>query len=141
MKEGIKTNNNPQLQFTGKTIDVETVAKITGLINSIMDKRLNKKWKRIGVMVHEPVENQIPVEQVHKIWNTDYVASIKSPDGLPCLPAGTLCPPGSRLIEVSYISRLSGGMGSYHQFYGYFVSAVLSPGDNMIVDARIEEAY
>lgn len=130
-----------QPQFTGQKTDSAAEGKITGLINNIPDKRLNKKWKRVEVMIHPVLETPTAIEQAHKVWNTDYVDRVESPEGLPRLPNGTLCPPGSRLIEVSCISRLSGGMGSYYQFDGQFLSLVLAPDLDSILDARIEKAY
>lgn len=130
-----------QPQFTGQKTNPETEGKITHLVRGITDKRLDKKWKRVEVMIHPILETPTAVEHTHTVWNADHVSSVKSPEGLPCLPNGTLCPPGSRLIEVSYISRLSGGMGSYHQFDGYFVSLVLAPDLASILDARMEKAY
>ena len=129
-----------QPHFTGERTNPETEGKITQLVRGITDKRLNKKWKRVEEMLHPMLEVPTVVERTHKVWNTDFFARIESPEGLPRLPNGTLCPIGSRLIEVSYISRLSGGMGSYHQFDGYFVSLVLAPELASTLDARIEKA-
>ncbi len=130
-----------QLRFTGHDTDPETADSIARLILRIPDERLDKEWKRVEAVIHPPAETDTALEQMHKVWNSDHVAAVKSPEGSPRLPRGAQCPAGSLLVEVSYISRPSGGMGSYHQFDGYFVSLVLAPKATAILDARIEKAY
>lgn len=93
------------------------------------------------VLVHAPVPVETAVESLHGVWNPDHVPRMEAPEGLPRLPSGTPCPRGCWRVEVNYVSRRSGGMGSYHQFDGYFVSLVLSPDLGHVLDARMEKAY
>lgn len=129
------------LLFTGSPVDLQGQDKIRTLLAGIDDARLERKFKWIEVCVHPALENDKSVEHVHTVWNVSYFAEVESPDGLPRLPQGAPCPRGSSLVEVSFISRRSGGMGSYHQFDGFFLSLVLSAEFMGILDARIEKAY
>ena len=129
------------LLFTGSIVDAQIQDKIRALLAGIDDARLQRTFKRIEVRVHPALGSDTTIERVHNVWNESHVADVASPEGGPRLPHGALCPRGSSLIEVSLISRLSGGMGSYHQFDGFFLSLVLSGEFVSILDARIEKAY
>ena len=121
--------------------DVETRARVLALLETIQWKPVQKKFRTIEVVLHHPLLAPAPVARVHKIWNEDFLAEVKSPPGLPRLGEEVMCPAGTRLVEVSYISRMSGGMGSYHQFDGYFLSIILSQDARSFLDVRGEVAY
>ena len=127
--------------FTGQQIDSQTEVLIRALLEGMHDGRLDKNWKQVEICIHPPIEHETAVEQVHKTWSESYFSQVPSPAGAPQMTKGTLCPRGSVLLEVCYINRHSGGMDSYYQFDGYFLSLVVLYDFIQILDARIEKAY
>jgi hypothetical protein len=127
--------------FTGWTLRPAQQTRICELLVDIADKRLSMDlFTRLEVCVYPATIEPSPQERLHKVWRTRRVADLPSPLGLPRLAEGTLCPAGAVLAEVSYIRRPSGGMGSFYQFDGYFVSIIFAPGFSAILDARLELA-
>jgi hypothetical protein len=129
------------LTFSGLKIDAGSEVVLRDLIDHLPDQRLKRKWKRVEVRIHAPITAPTPVECVHVIWNPDYVAQVAALGDLPRIASGTVCAAGSRLVEVSFVSRDSGGMGSHHQYDGWFVSLVLTSDCANVIDAGIEKAY
>lgn len=130
-----------ELRFSGLEIDAGSAAILRQRIEHLPDPRLKRKWKRVEARIYAPIRADTPVERVHVIWNPDYVAQVAALGDLPRLPSGTVCAAGSRLVEVAFVSRDSGGMGSIHQFDGWFVSLVMTGDFSNIIDAGIEKAY
>lgn len=121
--------------------DEEVRSRVVTLLETLRWEPLSKKFKKIEVMIYPPSTKTLRVSQLHAVWNPEVLPELQSPPNTPRLSEVAECPPGSRLVEVSYISRISGGMGSYHQFDGYFLSIILSQDARSFLDVRGEVAY
>lgn len=131
---------NPVLQFTPQSFEDSDIRhRVQALVDGISFDEVNKRFKRIEILLRAPASEPKPVKALH-VWNAGAVDAVNTPAGLPRLPVDAICPVGHLVVEVSFISRLSGGMGSYYQFDGYYLSLILSPDGTRILDARGERA-
>ena len=80
------------------------------------------------------------LEQAHSTWLESYVGQVLTPDGLPRQPFGALAPTALVRVEIDFIQRPSGGMGSHFGFDGYFLSLLVFVDRQGIWDARGELA-
>ncbi|MEK7411822.1 MAG: hypothetical protein AAB263_00725 [Planctomycetota bacterium] len=120
--------------------DPKYMALAINLARRIVFKEIDRKYKKIELRLHEPVKEGTTVQNIHAVWNPDFLDGVKTPEFMPRMKTTDLCQIGSFLLEISYISRITGGMGSYFQFDGYFLSVIVAADGRRMLDCRGEKA-
>lgn len=121
-------------------IKVNEKIEVEKFVSGLRSEEIPTDVSEIEILVYDPIENETQVKNVHRVWKAGFLDEIKTPSNIPRESLDAFCKRGSRLIEVSYIVRRTGGMSSYYCFDGYFISLIVSPPEYTIVDARGEKA-
>jgi len=114
--------------------------KVEAFVEALGINELQKNTNELEIKVYEPIVENRHIKDIHKTWKKEYLEKIETPLDLPRKSIEYLCKKGSRLIELSYIIKRTGGMASYYCFVGYFLSVIVTPQEFEIIDARGEEA-
>ena len=98
------------------------------------------KGAEVEVVVFDPIPEGEPILLAHNFWLEGRFERTETPPGLPRKPIESPCPAGLIKIEVGCVKKRTPGMGSWHGFEGYFLSALIHINDGTVWDARGEVA-
>ena len=95
------------------------------------------RCNRVVAWVEDPVPAGATLPAAHANWNGPDLPAV---DGFPARALDELCPADVIRVAVEYQDRLTGGMGSYYGFDGFFLSALVSLAAGTLWDVRGERA-
>ena len=94
----------------------------------------------IEISIKRQVPAGISLVQAHHLWGEAYFPKTLAPSNLPRQPEQVTCPSNLFHLEIECIEKRNPGMGSFFGFTGYYLSVLVSLDNEIIWDARGQNA-